>query len=151
MEKLFIIVPAYNEAENIAKDEFEAFWKRRHSYDVVFGNRTHREDGAARILVERTLCLLLKYYFGVSIPDANAPFRLMSASYLREFLPKIPDHYNLPNVMLTTFGVYYHKKVKFIPITFRPRQGGTNSVNMKKIVRIGLQALKDFRMIRKGM
>lgn len=60
----------------------------------------------------------------------------------------MPVDYNLPNVMLTTFGVYYNKKVKFIPITFEPRQGGKNSINIKKIVKIGWKSLKDFRTIR---
>ena len=45
--------------------------------------------------------------------------------------------------------IYARKKlkVKYIPITFRPRQGGVNSINMKRIIRIGKQALSDFRRI----
>ena len=61
----------------------------------------------------------------------------------------MPANYNLPNVMLTTFGVRFHKRVKFIPITFGPRQGGKNSMNVKKIAKIGWQARKDFRMFQK--
>lgn len=132
-------------------EEFEQFWKNRNNYDAQFGNRTERGDGNDRAFVEKTLCRILKHYFGVSIPDSNAPFRLMSRAYLEEFIPMLPTGYNLPNVMLTTFGVYYHKKVNFIPISFKPRQGGTNSINVKKIVKIGWQALKDFKMIKKGM
>ena len=37
----------------------------------------------------------------------------------------------------------------YIPITFRPRQGGVNSINLKKIFKIGKQAWKDFREINK--
>lgn len=131
--------------------EFESFWRKRKSYDAIFGRRAERGDGCGRAFVEEILCRILKHYFGVRIPDANAPFRLMTAEYLREFLPKIPKDYNLPNVMLTTFGAYYHKKIKFIPITFKPRQSGTNSINIKKIVKIGWQALKDFGEFRKEM
>lgn len=132
-------------------DEFEAFWSERKNYDAVFGNRTVRGDGNDRAFVEKTLCRILKHYFGVTIPDSNAPFRLMTAAYLREYLPKMPEDYNLPNVMLTTFGIYYHRKVRFIPITFKSRQGGTNSINVKKITKIGWQALKDFKAIRRKM
>jgi hypothetical protein len=39
--------------------------------------------------------------------------------------------------------------VKYIPITFRERQGGVNSINIKKIIGIGKQAIKDFRVIGK--
>lgn len=128
--------------------EFEAFWEQRESFDAIFGNRTKRGDGKNRAFVEKTLCRILKHYFKVSVPDSNAPFRLMARSYLKEFLPKMPVDYNLPNVMLTTFGVYFGKKVKFIPITFEPRQGGKNSINIKKIMKIGWKSLKDFRTIR---
>ena len=88
---------------------------------------------------------------GVLIPDSNAPFRLMRASYLKKYLKKIPENYNLPNVMLTTLGQYYHENIIFNPISFRPRQGGINSINMKKIFKIGRQALIDFRNIKKAV
>ena len=51
--------------------------------------------------------------------------------------------------MFTTYFVYHHEKVKFIPITFKPRQGGTNSINIKKIVKIGWKAVGDFWKLRK--
>lgn len=131
--------------------EFETFWEQRKNYDAQFGNRTKRGDGKDRAFVENTLCRILKHYFGVDIPDSNAPFRLMTSAYLEEYLPKMPENYNLPNVMLTTFGTYYHRKIRFVPITFRPRQGGTNSIHIKKIMKIGWQALKDFKHIRNGL
>lgn len=131
--------------------EFESFWNRREKYDALFGNRMKREDGKSRVFVEKTLCRILKLYYRVRIPDANAPFRLMKAQYVREYLSMLPENYNLPNVMLTTFGAYYKKKIKFVPISFKPRQGGINSINIKRIILIGKQALKDFREIKKRM
>ena len=132
-------------------DEFEAFWDKRYEYDAQFGNRTVRGDGQQRAFVEKTLCRLLKHYFKVTIPASNAPFRLMTRDYVEEYIQKMPADYNLPNVMLTTFGNYYHRKIRFIPISFRPRQGGVNSINVKKIVKIGRRALKDFRNFREEM
>ena len=38
----------------------------------------------------------------------------------------------------TALFIIEKEKVKFIPITFRPRQGGVNSINMKKIFKIGV-------------
>lgn len=49
------------------------------------------------------------------------------------------------------FGVYYHDRVTFIPISFAPRTQGKNSINMKKIFRIGRNALKDFRDFKHAM
>lgn len=131
--------------------EFESFWNNRQEYDAVFGDRTKREDGKSRAFVERVLCIILKMVFGVKIPDSNAPFRLMRSSYVDKYIRMLPEHYNLPNVMLTTLGTYYNEKILFLPITFKNRQGGKNSINIRKIVSIGMKALKDFRDIRKKL
>lgn len=59
--------------------EFDRFWELRGKYDGIFGRRNERGDGKARAVVENVVCALLRVYFGVRIPDANAPFRLMKA------------------------------------------------------------------------
>jgi hypothetical protein len=38
-----------------------------------------------------------------------------------------------------------------MPITFRPRQGGVNSINLKKIFGIGKKALLDFVKLNKAL
>lgn len=130
-------------------DEFEDFWRLRDHYDAIFGNRTKRGDGEQRAFVEKTLCRILRHFFGVKIPDANAPFRLMTADYLSEFMPLMPKDYNLPNAILTACGAFFEKKILFIPISFENRSKGVNSINIKKITKIGLQAVKDFKSISK--
>lgn len=132
-------------------DEFELFWCSVPKYDAVLGNRTDRQDGIQRKFVERVLCLLLRIFFGVNVPDANAPFRLMKSELVKKYIGKMPKDYNLPNVMLTVFFTYYDEKVKFEPITFRSRQNGTNSINLKRILQIGWHSLKDFHGYRKEL
>lgn len=46
--------------------------------------------------------------------------------------------------MLTNYFAFFHERVRFIGITFNPRQGGNNSINIKSIVKIGLLAMGDF-------
>ena len=101
--------------------------------------------------MENIVCLLLRMIFGIRVSDANAPFRLMKANQTAEFIKKMPADFNLPNIMLTTYFVYYKKHVNFIEISFKPRQGGTNSINIKKIVKIGWKALGDFRQLKKEL
>ena len=132
-------------------EEFEDFWEKRKVYNAVLGNRHDRQDGASRKFVENTLRFILKLVFGVSVPDANAPFRLMKRELVEKYIRKMPKDFNLPNVMLTTYFVYYKEKILFSRVTFRPRQGGKNSINIKKIVKIGWKELGDFRMLKKQM
>ena len=131
--------------------EFESFWNLRNEYDAVLGKRPDRKDGAARKFVENVLRLILRVIFGVSVPDANAPFRLMRAELVRKYLAKLPEDFNLPNVMLTTYFAYFHENIAFQDITFKPRQAGTNFINIRKIVRIGLKAVSDFLKLRKNL
>jgi glycosyltransferase involved in cell wall biosynthesis len=132
-------------------DEFEQFWNCRDKYDAVIGNRVDRGDGKNRKFVEHTVCFLLRIIFGVKVSDANAPFRLMKAELVKKYIEKLPEDFNIPNIMFTTYFVYNNEKVRFIPITFKPRQGGTNSINIKKIVKIGWNAIGDFRKLKKEM
>ena len=91
--------------------EFENFWKMIEEYDLIIGNRTARGDGKSRAYVEKVVCLLLRIYFGVKIPDANAPFRLMRADIVNKYINRMPDDYNIPNIMFTTYFKYYDEKM----------------------------------------
>ena len=129
-------------------EEFHAFWEERENYDMIIGWRRGRQDGLSRVFVTKVLKLFVRLCFGISVKDANTPYRLMKAEKLQEYIGFVPDGFFLTNVLVT---VLFTKKgsVRYLPITFRPRQGGVNSINMKKIMKVGLQAWKDFRRINK--
>lgn len=129
--------------------EFEPFWELRNENDMVIGWRKGRQDGFARIIVTKTLKTVIRICFGVSVTDANTPFRLIKRNTLEECLKLIPNDFNLSNVVVSVICAQKGYKVKYIPITFRPRQGGVNSINLRKITKIGLKAFSDFIQINK--
>ena len=131
--------------------EFNAFWEDRKDFDGIFGNRTVRGDGKSRAFVEKVVCFLLKIYFKVKVPDANAPFRLMRANVVKKYLYRLDPNYNLPNIMMTTYYAYYKESMVFREISFKPRRAGKNSINIPRIFKIGWKALGDFRKLKKGM
>ena len=131
--------------------EFEEFWSVHDYYDVVLGYRPVRGDGKDRKFVENVVCLIVRLFFGVKVKDANAPFRLMRSQTVDKYIGRFPKNYNIPNIIFTTYFVHYKEKVLFIPITFKPRQGGKNSINIKSIIKIGIRALGDFAFFRRGM
>jgi len=132
-------------------DEFGQFWEQRKDYDAIIGRRDERGDGEIRKFVEKVVCMMLRLFFGVKVSDAHAPFRLMKSSLVSKYIDKMPENYVIPNIMFVAYFVYNHEKVKFIPITFKPRQGGVNSMNIKKIFLIGWHSLGDFYRLRKNM
>lgn len=132
-------------------EEFGLFWAQRADYDLLIGQRCHRQDGFSRVVVTKVLRIVLWASFGVWVSDANTPYRLMKADALRENLAFLPPDFNLSNAALAVIYARRHQRVKYIPITFRPRQGGVNSINLKKIIKIGWNALRDFRTIDKAL
>lgn len=124
-------------------EEFEAFWKEKENYDMVIGWRKHRQDGVSRKIVTFVLKVAIKVCFKETVTDANTPYRIMKASTLKRYIDRIPQNYNLSNVLISVMLKKY-EKVKFIPITFKNRQGGVNSINIPKIMKIGMKAIEDF-------
>ena len=131
--------------------EFWSFWENRNSYDILIGERKSREDGFQRVLVTKVLKMVIKVFFNVWVSDANTPFRLMKREHLKEYLHLIPVDFFLSNVLMTTIAVKKKQKIYWKSITFKPRQKGINSINMKRIFKIGVQAMKDFRQLNKQL
>ncbi|MBQ7724639.1 MAG: glycosyltransferase family 2 protein [Lachnospiraceae bacterium] len=124
--------------------EFEEFYRCRRHYDMVIGSRKSRQDGISRVFVTKILKFVVFLCFHVWVEDANTPFRLMKAETLKREIRYVPKDYFLTNVLLTVAFTKHQRSIRYIPITFRPRQGGVNSINMKRIFGIGKNALRDF-------
>lgn len=128
-------------------EEFWQMWENRDKYDLQIGDRKNRQDGAGRVFVTKTLQLVVWMMFHEWVTDANTPFRLMKAEKLKTITDVIPKDYFLSNVAISAIAIKWKYKIKFYEITFKPRQGGVNSINLKRIFKIGWKALGDFRRI----
>ena len=124
--------------------EFETFWENREKYGAVIGHRNNRKDGFSRFIVTKVLKLVLWIFFGISVTDANTPYRLMRRELLEKYIPQIPKGFFLSNVMLTVLFIFNDEKVLFVPVSFGERKTGVNSINIKRIAGIGLKAVFDF-------
>ena len=125
-------------------DEFWQMWENREKYDFQIGHRLGRQDGGSRVFVTKTLRLVVWLMFHEWVTDANTPFRLMRTDKLQPIMDVIPQDYFLCNVAISAIAVKWNYKIGWYRITFKPRQGGVNSINMKRIFKIGWKALGDF-------
>lgn len=128
-------------------EEFWQMWEHRNEYDFQIGYRKGRQDGLSRVFVTKTLRLIVWLMFQEWVTDANTPFRLMQRDKLQAIMKVIPEDYFLCNVAIAAIAKKWGYRMKFYEITFKPRQGGVNSINMKRIFKIGWKALGDFRRI----
>lgn len=131
--------------------EFPQFWDLRNEYDAILGVRSDREDGIQRVFVEKILRLFLRVFFRANTPDANAPFRLMKASLVKKYLYYLPNNFNLPNALLAAYFSRFHENVKYLYVSFKPRGGGKNYMNIKRIIKIGWQSIGNFYRLRKNL
>ena len=119
---------------------FEGFWRQRSRFDAVIGNRHMREDGLSRMAVSKAVTLALALTLRVRVKDANTPYRLMKAPVLGDCLRYIEDDEALPNIMLTAVLKRKHYKLLYRDIQFKARQAGTNTLDLKKIAKLGRAA-----------
>ena len=129
---------------------FEEFWSRTPEADCVFGYRKTRGDGLARKLISRTCGFLSMLASGTNVRDANVPYRLIRKTALAQALAKVPADFDVQNIALTV-ALKRHSGLRwqYVPIHFRDRQGGINSINIPKIAKMGWTMLKELRRVQK--
>ena len=132
-------------------EEFWQMWENRERYDFQIGHRLGRQDGGSRVFVTKTLRLVVWLMFHEWVTDANTPFRLMKTDKLKPIMDVIPHDYFLCNVAISAIATKWNYKIVLYTITFKPRQGVINSINMKRIFKIGWKALGDFKMINNNL
>lgn len=129
---------------------FAEFWRLRESADCVFGTRTKRDDGFVRTLTSKICRYSSAWITGQSMGDPNVPYRLMRREVLARALKSIPASFDIHNVAVT----FVLKKIpgvrwEYVPIHFRDRQGGSNSINVANVAQLGLGMLFDLNKLRK--
>ena len=125
---------------------FYRFWSIRKQFAVVYGVRTTRDDGCIRIIISKTLRLMLLLAFRVNCPDANVPYRLMKTDAVKWAIDRIPKDFHLANIalaiLLTRDKSCLHG---LVPIGFRKRYGGESSIKPLFFGRHAVELYWDIR------
>ena len=127
---------------------FAAFWNSREDADVVFGMRKTRDDGFSRVLISSACRLGTSLLAGMDLKDANVPYRLIRTRALQGALARIPADFDMQNVALT-LALKRDRRLRwnYVPIHFRDRQGGTNSINIRRILGMGFTLVTNLHKI----
>lgn len=128
-------------------EEFWQMYENRQKYDMQIGSRNGRKDGLSRIVVSRVLRLVVWLIFRVWVEDPNTPFRLMKTEGLSKILTVVPRDFFLCNVAVSAIATKWNYRIGWYKISFKPRQGGVNSINFRRIAKIGLKALGELKDI----
>ena len=125
-------------------NDFFSFWDRRATLDAQIGKRINRGDGLSRVFVSFVLRIVLFVTLRVYTKDANTPFRLVKRDTLQEFLAFCPSDFQICNALMSGWLVKNKKRVAWFPVHFYVRRGGEQSINMKKIVKLGVETFFRF-------
>jgi hypothetical protein len=129
---------------------FREFWGKRTEADCVFGRRVQRDDGTLRMLTSKICKLGSTLLGGRDMVDPNVPYRLMRREVLAEALNKIPASFDIHNVAITfVFKQNSGIRWEYVPIRFRDRQGGSNSINLLNVAHLGTSMLFDLAKLRR--
>ncbi len=127
---------------------FPEFWRRRSDADCVFGRRVVRDDGVIRKLISTACRALIAIVTGRDLKDVNVPFRLLKRRALQKALNDVPPDFDLQNIALT-LALKRQRNLQwaYVPIRFRAREGGVNSIHLRKISRMGWEMLRQIHRV----
>jgi dolichol-phosphate mannosyltransferase len=128
---------------------FPSFWSQRSNADCIYGKRVQRDDGFSRIITSKLCRFGSSLLGGCDMQDANVPYRLIRREVLASALKRIPASFNIHNTAMT-FILKKTKGIKwaYIPIRFRDRQGGSNSINLINVAHMGIDMLIELRKLK---
>jgi len=123
---------------------FEKFIAFTDEFKNIYGVRKIRDDGIKRVVISRFVVVFTFLATGKWIVDANVPYRLMHTDIVSQFVNKIPEDFHLANIFVAV-GCAKYSKIKWVPIRFRDRMGGSPSVKTFTFVKHGLKLFKQLR------
>jgi len=129
---------------------FSEFWECREEADCIFGRRVRRDDGWARAMTSKICKYGSSLLSGMDMGDPNVPYRLVRKEVLAKALQTIPAAFDIHNVAVT-FALKKNPELRwaYIPIRFRDRQGGSNSINLLNVAHLGVSMLFDLAKLRR--
>lgn len=124
-------------------EDFPQLWNNRGSSPALYGIRSNRNDPFHRIVISRILRLIIFFTFGVWIPDANVPYRLMSKGFLESALIHIPKDFFAPNIFISLFAFSYKNKIPVYPVSHIERQTGQISLPSSRLIKACLKSFLE--------
>ena len=122
--------------------------------ELALGVRKRRVDPWFRILLTKSLRLLLFIRFRKYFEDPNSPIRAYKTETLKDLILQIPQDALIPNIYLVIIAKLHGKNIENIVVTHRDRRGenktGSTWVSKSRIksiirlIRFATRALREF-------
>jgi glycosyltransferase involved in cell wall biosynthesis len=145
-EILFLI----DSDRQIPLDAFRPAWDAMgEGRDAVFGVRRRRRDPAIRLALTAVIRRALRLLFGVTLADANVPFKLLRRSIWEDARACIPAGTLAPSLFLAVFAAARGRDVVEMVVEHRRRDTGQVSIRRLKLLRFSLKAFGQLLAFRR--
>ncbi|MFC1522188.1 glycosyltransferase family 2 protein [Elusimicrobiota bacterium] len=128
--------------DQIGPGHYWEFCKHTPEYDAVLGYRLNRRDPLYRKSVSRLIRLLNFLLFGVSVKDANCPFKLIKREALNKAMEIIGYDVFAPSLFLAV-TLARNNNVIQLPVAHKERTFGTVSLPPVRFCKSCLRSLKE--------
>ena len=122
--------------------------------ELAIGVRKSRVDPWFRVLLTKSLRVLLFIRFRKYFVDPNSPIRAYKTETLKELILQIPSDALIPNIYLVIIAKLHGKNIENIVVTHRDRRGenktGSTWVSKSRVksifrlIKFAIRALKEF-------
>ena len=134
--------------DQFVTNDFVALWAQRDRSDFILGHRMKRFDAMHRLVITRIVKSLNYLLFGVWIPDANIPYRLIKGQFLTALLRAMPKNVFAPNIFLSILACKAGQNTINVPVHHEERKTGTVSILRFKLLKVCFQSARELLVFR---
>ena len=116
--------------------------------DAAFGMRIKRDDPTLRLWLTKIIRTSLPILLGVSIRDANVPFKLFKREVWEKVSPLIPADTLAPSLFLAVFVKKMNYRLELFEVPHKERQTGEVSIKRWKLIKFCWRAFKQLLAFR---
>jgi dolichol-phosphate mannosyltransferase len=136
----------------IPLDGFHAAWAAIGSgRDAVFGVRRRRHDPALRLYLTRVIRQAVNLMFGVTLEDANVPYKLLRRSLWQEAQPYIPPGTLAPSLFLAIVSKLRGRDILELDVPHKERNTGEVSIRRMKLLKFCARGLSQMIELRRRL
>lgn len=123
--------------------DLKVLWSKRQQSNFITGYRKVRHDALHRLVITKILVTLNFLFFRKFLKDANIPFRLIKADYLRKLLALLPSEVFAPNIFLVALAARDGQDLMEIPISHSDRATGKVSIVKWRLIKACLRSARE--------
>lgn len=121
--------------DEIKASSFKKLWEKRNDFDFLIGKRIRINQQLIRKLTSLVSRLSIWTFYGNSVYDVNAPYRLMRSESFKELFTTFPESFLAPNLVVSGYASLKNLRVFQTPVESHDREVGTAGLSKTKLLK----------------